>query len=443
MIPTNLHWDQEDKGSDTAAAERRSGEIPTEGTALNGTLVQTENRLNGLISESRTLNGQASKAKARRTLAVFCYEESDSILGRSVSQTAAALAQRHTAVHLFVRQSQEHQTPGVIIHAVGECPGDDLPQQVQEFGRRACNAFLQQFPAGSENVTSLGYEWSSVPALSVLQGIRNAATILSLHSLERQRCGMTSAISKQIEEVELTGLRQARTILIHEPATAEVAKYWLPECADRLVAARQPFPIDHFEDALDPGAVKARYQVGPVDPTILFVGDLEERYGPDLLVKALPAVLKNNKQARLIIVGDGSLYWPLRVYARYLLLEHAVRLAGSVEGPALYELIQAADVITVPSRESTPWWPILAAWAARRPVVASHEAARGLVEHEQDSVLFYPNENSCVWGIERVLFDPELGRTISRKGRHKLEERFGWNAVAAQVEELMGVSAGR
>jgi glycosyltransferase involved in cell wall biosynthesis len=160
-------------------------------------------------------------------------------------------------------------------------------------------------------------------------------------------------------------------------------------------------------------------------------------------VKALPAVLKNNKQARLIIVGDGSLYWPLRVYARYLLLEHAVRLAGNVEGQALYELIQAADVIAVPSRESTPWWPILAAWAAHRPVVASHEAALGLVEHEQDSVLFYPNENSCVWGIERVLFDPGLGRAIARKGRRKLEERFGWNAVAAQVEELMNVAVGR
>jgi glycosyltransferase involved in cell wall biosynthesis len=439
IIPTTLQRDDENTGTDTAAAERLCGE----GSALNGTPVAAENRLNGLVPESVTLNGQASKGKARRALAVFCYEELGSILGRSVSQTARALARRQTTVHLFVRQPLEEQAPGVTVHAVGECPGDDLVAQVQEFGRRACNAFLQEFPAGSENVTSLGCEWSSVPALSVLQGIRNTVAILSLHSLERQRCDMTSAISKQIEEVELSGLRQAKTILVHEPATAEVAKYWVPECADHMVAARQPFPIDQFEIALDPGEVKGRYQVGPVDPTILFIGDLDERYGPDLLVKALPAVLKNNKQARLIVVGDGALYWPLRVYARYLLLEHAVRLAGSVEGQALYELVQAADVVAVPSRESTPWWPILAAWAARRPLVASHEAAPGLVTHEQDCVLFYPNENSCVWGIERVLFDPEMGRTIARKGRQKLEDRFGWNAVAAQVEELMTVAAGR
>jgi hypothetical protein len=60
------------------------------------------------------------------------------------------------------------------------------------------------------------------------------------------------------------------------------------------------------------------------------------------------------------------------------------------------------------------------------------------VEHEQDSILFYPSENSCVWGIERVLFDPELGRGLGQKGHDKLEERFGWNTLAEQVETLMG-----
>jgi glycosyltransferase involved in cell wall biosynthesis len=436
MINTILDRNDDPADSPSDAAQRLPREVAA---PPNG----APSRLPALLPAPTAVNGTGTYAKARRTLAVFCYEEPDSALGRHVAQTAAALARRQTTVHLFTRHPAEALTPGVTVHAVGDGPGDDLVGQVQEFGRRACNAFLQQFPAGSENVTALGYEWSGAPALSVLQGIRNTTTFLSLHSLERQRCDMTGALSEQIEAIELAGLRQARTVLVQEPATAEIAKYWVPECADRLVAARQPFPIERFEATLDPGQVKARYQVGPVDPTIVCLGDLEERYGPDLLVKALPAVLKNHKQARLIVVGDGGLYWPLRVYTRYLLLEHAVRLAGSVEGQALCELIQAADLVAVPSREATPWWPILAAWAARRPVVASHQAAPGLVEHEQDAVLCYPNENSCVWGIERILFDADLGREIAARGRQKLEERFGWNAVAAQVEELMAVPAAR
>src|SRR5262249_11861190 len=160
----------------------------------------------------------------------------------------------------------------------------------------------------------------------------------------------------------------------------------------RLATARERFAVEQFESSLDPAEVKARYQVGPTDPMLLYVGDLDERYGPDLVLKAMPAVLRHHKQARLVIVGDGPLQWPLRVYTRCLLLEYAVRVVGSVVEQPLRELFAAADLVCVPSRESTPWWPILAGWAARRPVVATHESAKPLTEHEKDSVLVYPSE---------------------------------------------------
>jgi glycosyltransferase involved in cell wall biosynthesis len=308
---------------------------------------------------------------------------------------------------------------------------------VEEFTRRAGDAFLARFPDAP--VPLMGFEWPTAPALSLVHGTKQIHTILSLHSLERQRSDLSGETSRRIDEIEQAGLRQAKTVLLHDPATGKIASSCVPECAERIVYAHQPFPVEQFTGNLDPGAVKARYQIGPVDPTILYVGDLDERYGPDLLVKAMPAVLKDHKQVRLVVVGDGGLYWPLRVYVRYLLLEHAVRLPGPLEGPPLHELIQAADVVVLPSRVPTPWWPFQAAWAARRPVVATHSAAPGVLEHEQDAVLAYPSENSLVWGIERVLFDAELGRALGERGNRKLEERFGWNGLAVQVEEMMGV----
>jgi glycosyltransferase involved in cell wall biosynthesis len=378
-----------------------------------------------------------------RVLALFCFDDPASDIGQWVARIGSALARKQIAVHIFSRKAFELDAAGLSIHVVGECPGDDLHAQVQEFTNRACNAFLQHFEGRFARIILLGCEWSALPALSLLHGIKQLDILWSLNSLERQRSDVSSDLSKQIEEIELRGLREAKSILVHDPATAEIAKYWVPECADRLVTARQPFPVASFDSNFDAGAIKARYQVGPVDPTILYLGDLSEQYGPDLLVKAMPGVLKNTNQARLIVVGDGGLYWPLRVFTRYLLLEHAVRLVGHVEGRALQELIQAADLIVVPSRESTPWWPIQAAWAAKRPLVATHPAAPGLVEHEQDGVLCYPSENSLVWGIERILFDAELRRTIGQKGHDKLDERFGWVIAAAQVEELLGVVQAR
>jgi glycosyltransferase involved in cell wall biosynthesis len=284
----------------------------------------------------------------------------------------------------------------------------------------------------------LAHDWSAVPAALALKAMHGNEVLVEFHSVEQQRSDVTSEIARAIADIELAGLREAKSILVHQAATAEHARRLLPDCGGRIEDAAQPFPVHDFREPLDAGQIKARHQVGPIDPTILYIGDLSSRYGPDLLVKAMPAILKNHTQVRLVIVGGGQDYWPLRVYSRYLLLDHAIRFAGDLQGRALFDLIQAADIVAVPSRESTPWWPIFAAWAARRPIVATHDAAPGLIEHEQDGVLVYPSEPSLVWGVERLLFDRDQMGKVGDAGHKKLLDRFGDGVIATQITRLMG-----
>lgn len=391
-------------------------------------------------TETNGLNGHADTASARPPVAVFCHELPDSFIGGHVARLLPALAGRGRKVHLFCRARFDIDSANVRVHEVGGGDVADPVEQAQQFGRRAGNAFMQALPNG-EAVQVLGFEWSSAPVLSLLKGLRNLPSTLSLHSLERQRSDLSSDVSRRITEAEYEGIQAATTLLIHEPATVEVARQWVPACLDRVVQGRHVFPTQNFERELDPGTVKAKYQVGPTDPTMLFVGDLDERYGPDVVLKAMPAILRHHPQSRLVIVGDGPMLWPLKVYVRYLLLEHAVRLVGDVRDQELQDLFIASDMVVVPSRESTPWWPVQAGWAARKPVVATHDAARGLTEHEKDSVLVYPSENSAVWGVERVLYDEELRKSLAAAGRKKLEERFGWNGLAEQLEEVLAAQA--
>lgn len=382
---------------------------------------------------------EAHRANDRPICALFCFEEPDSLVGQFVANLAAAFARRQYAVRLFTRHRAAVPAAGVVANAVGTTDGE-LTAQAEEFTSRACNAFLQTVSFDAAPVSLLGFEWSAAPTLSLLRGLTNLNTVLSLHSVEAQRSELDTDLARQIDAIEQAGIREAIAVLMHDAATDAIVRSRASDGTARLAVVQPMFPIKDFESSLDAGAIKSRYQVGPVDPTILYIGDLDSRYGADLLLKAMPAILKNHKQARLVVVGDGDLLWPLRVYSRYLLLDHAVRVIGHLEGVPLNELIQAADIVVVPSREATPWWPIQAAWAARRPVVATHHAAPGLLEHERDSVLVYPSENSCVWGVERILYDPELGATLASNGRTKLEHRFGWNAVALQVEELLAVT---
>jgi glycosyltransferase involved in cell wall biosynthesis len=337
-------------------------------------------------------------------------------------------------VHLYCAEPVAVEDP-VQLHALGVPDGDDLVAQAHEFARRVRTAVARDVGAP---VSALAYEWGTIPALLALgEGPR----VLCLETLERQRSDdMSRPFSAAVEEIERSGLAAVQHAIVRSGETAEHAGRLLPGCADRLVHSRWVFPSHEFAPVPDPGEVKARYHVGPVDPTILFVGDLDWRHGPDLLIKALPPVLKNNPQVRLIIAGEGEMLWPLKVQSRYMLLDHAVRIVGDVSGQPVRELVAAADLVAVPSRECTEDWQILAGWAAERPVVATHEVAGHFCVHEEDCVLVYSNQGSCVWGIERLLYDPALARRIGMRGRQRLEQLHGWGGVAAQIEELLFLS---
>ncbi len=149
------------------------------------------------------------------------------------------------------------------------------------------------------------------------------------------------------------------------------------------------------------------------------------------------AILKRNKQTRFVFVGDGPLFWTLRIYARYLNLDHAVRIAGILDGEAINELIEACDIVIAPSRKPTERWPILAGWSAGKAVIASHEAAGGLIEHEQNGVLIYPLPDSCSWGVDRIFSDPYLWARAKENGRAKVTAEFGENALAEQLEKAV------
>ena len=375
----------------------------------------------------------------RRIHAMFCYEAPDSAVGQSVATMARAIAKFETPVHIFARKPFDVDVAGVYMHAVGGGSEESLFMQIQDFTCRATNAFLREFHDNAQ-VTLMGFEWSAIPTISLLRAIRNVSFVLSLHSLERQRSSLTDGLSRYIEETELAGLREARLVLCHDESTADVARRCVPECADRIELLSPPTMIQDFRFMLDPGEVKKRFQIGPTDPTLLFVGDLSESYGPDLLMKAMPGLLRKNKQLRCVFIGDGDLLWPLRVQSRYQLLDYAVRLAGHLEGQPLRELVYAADIVVVPSRQETPWWPIEAAWAANRPVLVTSNAAPGLVRGDQDALMVDADESAIVAGVERILNNPDFARGIAAEGRSRLEDRYSIGKVITRIEEAMGAT---
>ncbi len=144
----------------------------------------------------------------------------------------------------------------------------------------------------------------------------------------------------------------------------------LPECCIAVV----PNPVDHR--AIQAATAAPAAWSGP-GPHLLAVGRLAPEKGFDLLLQAMPAVLRRYPQATLLLAGSGPEDLGLRFQCRALGLEQSVRFAGRIDPP--YALFPGASLFVLPSRQEGLPNALLEALCARLPVVAL-PASQGIVD---------------------------------------------------------------
>lgn len=154
----------------------------------------------------------------------------------------------------------------------------------------------------------------------------------------------------------------------------------------------------------------------PQRPLAIFVGVLEPYKNIDGLAAAWPEVLARVPQARLHIVGEGSLAG---------LVERLTAAAGSVswtphlaaEGVA--GALDEANLLVLPSRSEGMGRVVIEAFCRARPVVGARVGGiPDLVVAERNGLLVAPGDRGAlVEGLVRLLGDPALAARLGSAGR--------------------------
>ena len=126
-----------------------------------------------------------------------------------------------------------------------------------------------------------------------------------------------------------------------------------------------PNPVDR--ERIDTAAKGPNCWRGP-GPHLLAVGRLAREKGFDLLLEAMPAVLRRFPHADLLLAGAGPEEIALRAQCRRLGLENNVRFAGYVDPP--YTLFPGATLFVLSSRHEGMPNALLEAACAGLPLVA-------------------------------------------------------------------------
>jgi glycosyltransferase involved in cell wall biosynthesis len=222
-------------------------------------------------------------------------------------------------------------------------------------------------------------------------------------------------------------------------APLQIALGWLTaQAADRVLAPSAATAAELRRDyrvpevAVVPNA--SSVLAGPVEAEpwadepgfLLVVGRLRIRKGVDVLLAALPELLRRHPRARLLVAGDGEHRPALVRAAADLALGEAVTFLGRAGAPRVRGLLQSAAALVVPSIYEGMPLVVLEAMAAAVPVVASRVS--GIPEVVEDGCtgwLVAPEDPvSLAAALDAVLADPDEARRRGAAGRQRLEERF-------------------
>ena len=185
----------------------------------------------------------------------------------------------------------------------------------------------------------------------------------------------------------------------------------------------------------------ADQSINPVSkPNILWLGKIRRYKRPDHVLRALPAVVKDIKEAHLTIAGrhdDLAYERELQQLASALGLEAAVEFRFNLTEEEKRELIRDSRVLVVPSAVEGFGIVVLEANALGVPVIASSGVPEGAVRQGMNGVRYpYGDIAALAANISDVLQDDALYARLSDASR-VFARKFAWGKIGASYAEIV------
>ncbi len=172
-------------------------------------------------------------------------------------------------------------------------------------------------------------------------------------------------------------------------------------------------------------------------PEVLFVGSLERRKGIFVLLEAFARLADELPEARLLVAGDGSQADAVRRWMTRFPAANRVDLVGPVPRERLPGLMGACAVFCVPSLIEPFGMSALEAMACGKPLVVTDAGGlRHLVDQRGGQRVPPGDSKALAQALRELLTAPQRRREMGQHNRRIVEERFGWDRVIRQLEEV-------
>ena len=242
--------------------------------------------------------------------------------------------------------------------------------------------------------------------------------------------------------LETYAIRQAAHVFtICEGLRADIVARGVPESKVTVIANAVDVNAFPLALAADPAL---RQQWGLSGRTVIgFIGSFYAYEGLDLLISALPALLRVRPDACLLLVGGGPQEAALKALVQALQLQNHVVFTGRVPHADVQRYYALVDVLAYPRHSMrltelvTPLKPLEAMAQGQLFVASDVGGHRELVEHQKTGILFKADDAQALTAaLLDLLEHPERWPALRANGRHFVESVRNWRNSAFHYQAV-------
>ncbi len=319
---------------------------------------------------------------------------------------------------------------------------EQMVQFVPDFVQ-AVRAFIEE-TTGCYDVVHSHY-WQSGLAGREIAGSLDIPHVMMFHTLgEVKNRARVSEMEPSLRiEAERAIVAAADVVMTASSHERDLLQHYYGADTSRLETIPCGVDLALFHP-LDQSESRAKLQLDPIAPVLLWVGRLEKLKGVDILIEALSQL--DERDFTLVLVGGDEHALDLKEELLSQAAEAGLAANNRFEGAVTHESLpmyySAADVCVVPSYYESFGLVAVEAMACATPVVASRVG--GLISTVTDGVTGYLIPWRCpepfAEKLEVILNNPELRANFGEAARQSVE-RFRWQNVAGAVAELYATAS--
>lgn len=362
-----------------------------------------------------------------------------------VFDLSRALARRGIEIHLmtcnFPGAKEYENIDGVNIYRVESYAAGDsflswALRMQKNMERNSCD--LINLINGVDLIHS--HDWLSGVAGIGLKHLYRKPLVTTIHSTEYgRRTGIHNDLQASIHEIESWLCHESWRIIACSYYMRDHVSWCLRVPESKTCVIPNGVDVTKFNFGFNYWEARNQFANGS-EKILLFVGRLVPEKGLDVLIKALPNILSNGVNAKLVVVGDGPQREAYQQMCNEYGLASKTLFAGHTDDWTLRALYRVADVTVVPSKFEPFGIVALEAMAARCPlVVGAVGGLNEIVDHESTGLKVpIDNPDALAWAILRIIRDVGFKDWIVNNAYQKCLWNYNWNNIAEWTAGVYG-----